>query len=64
MNNEDFKKLVGPLNMLIGFANSAKHLTVESSLEAWAARIGELSDNLSDAWDDVMANESTDEKTS
>lgn len=53
MNDKDFKRLVGPLNMLIGYAKSAEYINKESDLDKWTARLIEHANNAGKAWDEV-----------
>ena len=58
MNDKEFFKLVQPINMLIGYAQSASDLTPESDLKGWSKRIIELADNAHKAWQSVACKES------
>lgn len=64
MNQKDFNKLVGPVNMLIGYASTANILSDNIDIKAWQDRIVELAASLAKAWDEISkSDDSTDEKT-
>lgn len=62
MNKADFKKLVKPINMLIGYAQSAEDAYHSDNIKEWSARLVHLANTAEEAWDDVVLNISTDEK--
>ncbi len=53
MNDKEFKRLVRPVNELVGYARSAQSITPESDLEGWRNQLVTLAQNLANAWDDV-----------
>lgn len=59
MNEADFKKLVGPINMLIGYAQSAEDAYHSDNIKEWGTRLVALANAAEKAWDEVVINIST-----
>jgi hypothetical protein len=61
MKDAEFMHLVEPVNMLIGYCQSASDITSESNLKGWSKRLMELAEKLKVAWEEVALTEQGDE---
>lgn len=59
MKDSDFIKLVGPINLLIGYAQTAENLTPETNLKRWGARLVQLANVAEKVWDEAIKTDST-----